>query len=418
MRLAYFASKFPATSETFILNEMISLVESGCDVDMFAFRRPPGQQQHPQTGSFLRTARYADNPFALVLAQFVYLWRAPLRIGSLWFTLFRFFGMRPALFWRNLAALLAGTYFARSISAGNYDHLHAHWANHSSFAAYCAAKLTGLPYSITAHANDIYVDQSMLAEKARWAAYLITISDYNRRWLRNFVNASDQPKIKVIRCGIDLRKFTMPTTRATSRRPVFVCLARLNKKKGHRYLLDACARLVEQGGEFECRLIGTGDLESLLRAQVERNGLSRHVRFLGALSQPDVIQQLAQADFMVLPSITLASGRREGIPVSLMEGMAMGLAVIATDLSGIPELVQDGYSGLLVPEQDSIALARAMHRLLSDSSLAEQLALNGRRIVCSQYDLHKNSQELLALFRKSSKSHKLKFAEIQAASGD
>jgi glycosyltransferase involved in cell wall biosynthesis len=178
----------------------------------------------------------------------------------------------------------------------------------------------------------------------------------------------------------------------------------LEEKKGHRYLIQALEKVAAQGNDFRCLFIGEGPLRESLGDQVRDAGLGAKVELLGGLPRAGVLAHLRNADVMVLPSIRLDSGKQEGIPVALMEGMAMELPVIATNISGIPELVEDRENGLLVPERDAAALAAGIIELYQDTNFRHRLGRRARQVVLADFDLHKSAQVLYDLIQGSAQA--------------
>jgi glycosyltransferase involved in cell wall biosynthesis len=272
-----------------------------------------------------------------------------------------------------------------------------------------------VPYGFTAHAHDLYVDRAMLAEKVRRADLVVTISEFNRRLLVATCGEDARAKVHVIRCGVDPAAFA-PAPRRPPAIPTFACVASLRPYKGHEVLLEAVALLRRAGRDLRVVLVGDGERRRWLEARIARAGLGDVVLLRGALPHEQVPAVLAAATALVVPSVTARDGQMEGIPVALMEGMAAGLPVVATRLSGIPELVQDGVTGLLVPERDPAALAAAMERLAADPALAARLAEAGRRAVREQHDLARNVARLRALLTGAASSSPASSARAEAGS--
>jgi glycosyltransferase involved in cell wall biosynthesis len=237
----------------------------------------------------------------------------------------------------------------------------------------------------------------MLREKAAAARFVVTISEFNRRLLAEACGPAVAAKVHVVRCGVDPAAFGSLARRPPAV-PTFVCVASLREYKGHAVLLDAVGLLRARGRRIRVVLVGDGELRRALEARVARDGLSSVVELRGALPHQEIPGVLAGATAMVLPSVRSRDGQMEGIPVALMEAMAARVPVIATRLSGIPELVRDGETGLLVPERDAPALAAAMERLADDPGLGAQLAGEGRRAVRERFDRSRNVAQLAALF--------------------
>jgi glycosyltransferase involved in cell wall biosynthesis len=177
-----------------------------------------------------------------------------------------------------------------------------------------------------------------------------------------------------------------------------VCVASLEEVKGHRFVIEACRLLQERGVRFTCQLVGDGPLRARLERQASEAGIASHVHFLGGQPRPVVARLLAESDVAVLGSHPTPEGRREGIPVALMEAMAAGLPVVATAISGIPELVVTGVTGVLVPSGDATALAGGLQRLAEDPDLRRRMGRAGRARVLSEFDLRTNTEVLVRLF--------------------
>jgi glycosyltransferase involved in cell wall biosynthesis len=283
------------------------------------------------------------------------------------------------------------------------EHIHAHWATHPTLAAYVASHLTGIGYSFTGHAHDLYVDRTMLQEKIERARFVVTISEYNRRLLTSLYGRRVRDKLAVIHCGTDPAIFAPPPSpRTTPNSWVLLCVASLQPQKGHVYLIEACRQLRNEGLALQCLLIGEGAQRAALERQISEAGLSGAVTLMGSQPRHRVVELLAASDVVVQPSITLANGKTEGIPVALMEALSMERPVVATGVSGIPELIRHGVTGLLVPEGDSGALAAAVRTIHDDRALAAALGRAGRKLVVEEFNLHTSAQRLEALFAAAS----------------
>lgn len=399
-RVAYLMSRFPKLTETFILYELLELERLGMAVEIFPLIREREALAHPEAAAAVERAHYC-RPLApkVLAAQLYWLLRRPLAYLAAWVAAIVGNLSSPGFLLRALAVVPQAAWFARRAEELGVTHLHAHWATHPTLAAYVIHRLTGLPYSFTAHAHDLYVERPMLAEKLRAASFAVTISEYNRRLLAELYGDL-AAKVSVIRCGIDPLVFRPRRERPPRPAPLFVCIASLQAYKGHAYLIEACAMLKAAGRRFSCSLVGEGELRPELQTQIARLGLEDEVRLLGSQTREVVSELLANADLVVLPSITTASGKREGIPVALMEALASELPVVATAISGVPELVEHGRSGLLVPERDPAALAAALMRICDDPALARRLGVAGRERVLREFSLAENAARLFALLQR------------------
>jgi glycosyltransferase involved in cell wall biosynthesis len=235
-----------------------------------------------------------------------------------------------------------------------------------------------------------------LRSKLQAAAAVVTISDFHLNYLRaTFGPLADH--VQRIYNGVDLREFPYQAPR--ERPLVIVAVGRLVEKKGFGDLIDACALLAGRGRHFCCRIIGSGVLEAELQAQIDRLGLGRMVLLTGPLPQPQVIQEMQNAAVLAAPCVIASDGDRDGLPNVIQEALALGTPVVSTDVTGIPEVVLDGETGLQVPQHAPPALASAIERLLGNSALRVQLASAGRRLIEAEFDIRRTTQRRRELFR-------------------
>jgi glycosyltransferase involved in cell wall biosynthesis len=280
------------------------------------------------------------------------------------------------------------------------DILHAHFATGPAAAARAASRITGVPYGFSAHAYDLFkepVDRPFLAKKCADAAFVRCISEYNRNHLIRTAGA-DESRLFVIHCGIDTGRFTAhrPASGGRSRRRTIMTMGNLVEQKGIAYLIEALSDpSIKQKG-YRTVIIGGGPLKEGLMGQARSLGVE--TEFVGAVDNREVMRFYREADAFVLPSVTCRDGHMDGIPVVLMEAMACGVPVISTRLSGIPELIEDGKSGILVPEKDARSLAVAIKRLLSDGDLARRFSAEGRKKVVAEFDIRDVARRLMEMF--------------------
>jgi glycosyltransferase involved in cell wall biosynthesis len=292
-------------------------------------------------------------------------------------------------------------YFAELMSAEGVQHVHAHFANHPAAAAFIIHHLAGIPYSFTAHGSDLHVDRHMLQEKVAGAAFVVPISSYNKELIVEECGEQFRDKIVVIHCGVDTHVF-QPATRESSFGPfTILCTGTLHEVKGQTYLVEACRLLKERGISFICNFVGDGPDQQMLAEQIAKAGLGALVHLLGRRTREQIAELLQSADVVVAPSVPTSQGKREGIPVVLMEAMGSGVAVVASGISGIPELVEHERSGLLTPPRDALALADALERLCHNPALRRSLGQSGRDKVVREFDLATNATALIEHFHGS-----------------
>ncbi len=285
------------------------------------------------------------------------------------------------------------------MEADGVQHVHAHFANHPAAAAFIIHRLTGIPYSFTAHGSDLHMDRHMLREKVAEAAFVVPISNYNKELIVDECGEQYRDKIVVIHCGVDTLVF-QPVARRSSTGPLAILsIGTLHEVKGQAYLVEACRLLAERGVDFVCNFVGDGPDRQMLAAQIAKAGLSERVHLLGRRTREEIAGLLQNADVVVAPSVPTSSGKREGIPVVLMEAMGSGVAVVASGISGIPELVEHEASGLLTAPRDASSIADALERLEREPALRQRLGLAGREKVLHEFDLATNAAALAVRFR-------------------
>jgi len=401
VRVAYVMSRFPKLTETFVLYEMLALAELGLKVEVFPLLRERETAVHAEARALVERAHYT--PFlslAILAAQLHFLVQRPRAYLSTLFQVIARTLPSPNFLAGALVFFPKCVLIAREMQRRGVQHVHAHFANHPALAALIVHRLTGIPFSFTAHGSDLHVDQTALGWKLAGSAFAVSVSEYNREFVRERVGAPAADKLMVIHCGVDLAQIEQATP-AESATFEILCVAALRGVKGHRHLIDACARLHAAGVPFRCHLVGGGPLERELRTHIERAGLGGQVLMHGPLPREAVLERMRAAHVLVQPSIIDSAGRREGIPVTLMEAMATGLAVVASRLSGIPELIEDGRSGLLVEPGDARALADALARLRAEPELRAGLGREARARVGAEFDLRAGAGRLAGAIRSA-----------------
>ena len=406
LRIAYMMSRFPKITETFILYEMLAAESAGVNVEVFPLRREPAQVMHPEAVAYVKRAHF------LPLVSFEIL-RDNLKLlasrPKLWlrtlFTLVRAnLGSRRYLTGALAAFPLCAT-LARRMQESQIDHIHAHFASHPAAAAWIIHQFSGIPYSFVAHGSDLHRDRHMLCEKVRDAAFVAAISEYNRQIILAETGDDFDAKVRVIHCGVnpdEFRSENPPERQATGTKCLHVfCIGTLHEVKGQLYLIEAVHRAIAKGLQIVLHLVGDGPDEPKLRKQVTAAGLTHCVVFEGRRNRHEVIRLLQTADILVAPSVPTADGRREGIPVVLMEAMASGLPVIASRLSGIPELVEHNINGLLTEPRDAAGIADAIELLGRDSALRSRLGAAGRKTVQNHFNMETSMAQLLRESRRT-----------------
>lgn len=399
MRVAYMMSRFPKLTETFVLYEMLAVEAAGIDVEIYPLQRERAEVVQAEAEPLVERAHFTSFMSAAILvANLLALVRQPLTYARVLGTLIRDNVGSYRFLFGNLAYFPKAVYLASRMKADGVDHLHAHFASFPAAAAYVIHEFSGIPYSFTAHGSDLHRDQHMLCTKVETARSVVTISAFNRQMMIDHCGDQHAAKIHVIRCGINLDRFQPDVTQAPVATLSVICIGSLHEVKGQRYLIEACALLKQRGVRVECHFVGGGDDLAMLTALAEELGVSENVVFHGNLPQKDVIARLKAANVAALNSVPSRDGRREGIPVALMEAMAFALPVVSSRLSGIPELVDDGVTGFLTEPRDSAAIADALEKLAADPELRRQFGDAGRLKIEREFELFSNARRLVALF--------------------
>lgn len=404
LKIAYIMSRFPKITETFILYEMLALEQQGIQVEVYPLIRERTDVMHPEARSYVDRAHYQPFlSFQILKAQLHFLSRNPgSYLATLW-TLIRANWGSFRYFTGSLSAFPKSVYLAYLMHAQGVNHLHAHFASFPAAAAFVIHKLVDIPYSFTAHGSDLHRDRHMLCEKVAEASFVVPVSSYNRDVIISECGEPAADKLTIIHCGVDTRVFKPAADNDFGlQSTVFsiLCIGTLHEVKGQMFLIQACKLLHERGVNFACYFVGDGPDEMDLKNQVEAYGIDEHIHFLGRRTRDEIVDLLHKVDVVVAPSVPSSDGRREGIPVVLMEAMASGLPVIASRLSGIPELVEDGSNGFLIPPGDVLAIADALGILHEDQSLRQRLGKAGRRKVVQEFDIYKSAAMLADFFRR------------------
>lgn len=399
MIVAYVANRFPRWGGGWVLNEVRGLLDAGIDLRVFSFRPPfDDVAAAPGMAPWIARTTYVPRGSALpcLTAALGCLVRSPLgflrALGTVWKL-----GGRM----RRLAHIGEVFFLAARIRRDGAAHVHAQHADYLADAALAAARYLDLPFSFTGHANDLYTNPGRLDEKIKAARFVSTCTGFNERWLAARCAGIGVEPSRVARVyhGVDLERFPLRTSPHDVPAGRLVSIGRLKEKKGFPILLEALALLKTRGVPCTLAIHGDGDRREELIGLIGRLGLSGEVTLAGTIPHDRIPQVLAQSGTFVLPCIVLANQDRDGIPNTILEAMASGVPVVSTNISGIPEVVRDGESGLLVPERDAAALAAAIERMTRDEALRERCAREGRKVVASHFSIASSGRALAERFR-------------------
>ncbi len=400
IRLAYLVSQYPAVSHTFVLREVRALRRRGFHVRV-ATINPPDRDPANMTDEERQEARGAfvvkkPGLGRLVAAHASALVRHP-------YAYFRALRFALGLGGTDAGQTLWGVfYFVEAVLVTEwmrregFTHLHVHFATPAATVAMVAERLAPITWSVTVHGPDEFYDVSAnhLSEKIASASFLCTIGSFARSQLMKLSPQEQWHKFEVTPLGVDPSLFYPRAARDHADPFEILCVGRLVPAKGQHVLVAAVDHLVREGRHVLLRVVGAGPDEESLRRDVEARGMERVVIFEGAVNQDRIRTLYATADAFALASFA------EGIPVVLMEAMAMTIPCVTTRITGIPELIRDGIDGLLVAPSDDVALARALSRLIDDPALRRGLGAAGRSRVLECYDLDRNTDRLAEVFRR------------------
>jgi colanic acid/amylovoran biosynthesis glycosyltransferase len=388
-RIAYVCKMYPRFSETFIVSEVLAREAAGESIEIVSLRAPADGRFHATLASVQAPVHYLDpsSPRAKDL------WSALASAAP---------NLDPdvldellALPVRDAAQVLE---LAALIRERDIDHLHAHFGSIATTIARLAARATGITYSFTAHAKDIFhesVDEAELALKLRDADHVVTVSNYNLRYLKDRFGSDADGVVRVYN-GLDLRAFTFDP--ALGSRPTdVVAVGRLVEKKGFDVLVEACALTRDWGTPLTARIVGTGDCERQLRSLIAAHDLDGLVGLAGALPQDRVREEIRAAATMAAPCVVGSDGNADGLPTVILESMALGTPVVATPVTGIPEAVIDGTTGRMVEERDAHALATTLLALRDDRDERTRLAHAARRHVEAEFCSRRQAEHLRTL---------------------
>jgi glycosyltransferase involved in cell wall biosynthesis len=405
-KLAYLTSQYPAASHTFIRREIAALRELGWTIDTFSVR-PPGPDEtrsDADRSEFDRTFYILEQPaLAFIGAHLAALLRRPGKY-------LKTFGL--ALGHRQPGArglFLAFAHFAESILLARQlervevRHLHNHFANSAATVGLLASKLLGIGWSFTMHgiSETDYPAGLMLGRKIEEADFVACVSWFGRAQGMRLVSPSHWTKMHVVRCGIPLDKLPTPSPVSSAGKTI-VCVGRLSPEKGQAGLLEAFASVRTKHPKASLVLAGDGPDRTNLGAIAKDLGIGDAVTFVGRLTEEDALAEIARSDVLVLPSFM------EGLPIVLMEAMAIGVPVIASRIAGIPELVEDGKTGLLFTPSNWEELVDCMDRLLSDDKLCAAITRRAKARVLDEFDGRKSAAKLARILLQAS-SRKLAY---------
>jgi len=410
-KIGYLLGVFPALSMTFVMREIRGLAAQGFEVAVFAVKRQPDGEIDPHFfppdafGScmYARPDCFASHLWSNLKALALHPRRYFKAAGLFWRQVFR---LEPAVFLRLLYHFFCGVGFAEQIRRAGIAHLHCHFETGSNIAL-AIHRFCSIPFSFTAHASgDIFVKPVLLAEKMASARFVVAVCEYTKKYLDSVTAYRHSAKIVRIYNGVDVGEpEELLGAKGCRRKPGagaharIVSVGRLIGCKGYGTLVETCRILKDRELRFTCEIIGAGPDSRIVTELAARWNLEDTVLLPGALPLSKVYKALGRADIFALLSEIHINGYRDGFPTVLLEAMVTALPVVATWISGIPEMVVHGRTGLLVPERDAEAAAAALERLMADEELRLQMGEAGRLRALEMFDGHSQHSALAALMQ-------------------
>ncbi|VEP13234.1 Glycosyltransferase [Hyella patelloides LEGE 07179] len=408
MRIAFIVETFPALSETFILNQITGLIDRGHQVDIYAVKPREAAKVHADVIKYnlLQHTFYRDFPRNYLLRFLVAIklilqniYKNPLRLLKALRTL-NFFKLGKKAF--SLRLFHAAASF---VGGDDYDIIQCHLGHTGNLAVFLK-QIALLKGKIVTTFHGVDISQMLIDNDSDFYAELFEKGDLqlpiSNTWKQKLIDLGcDESKITIHKMGIDLDKFEFrPRLPKTKQKTRILTVARLKEKKGIEYGIRAVAIIAKEYPQLEYQIVGDGELRSQLEQLIEDLNVSNWVTILGSKTQEEVVQLMQNSDIMLAPSVTSQQGDCEGIPVVLMEASAVGLPIVSTLHSGIPELVKDGKSGFLVPEKDIDQLAEKIKKLLFNPDLGVIMGNHGREIVVKEHDINQLNDRLNTIFHQ------------------
>ena len=412
-QIGYLLRSYPRLSQTFVLNEILALEQIGVPIQIFALTDPHEKTVQMQVSQVRAPVHYLGDamprPFGKILMENVVVAR---RYFQGYVRCLLYIAANPAIDqgytagsrWECFVQAISLTYLllvTEQRTGKKPDHMHAHFAHDPTLVAYLVHRITGMPFSFTAHARDLYqVPKKILNDRIRQANAVVTCCRANLEYL-NQIAPSQQSKFSLVYHGVNLREFqpaSTPDTSSVNEYPLILSVGRLVEKKGFYDLLQALLLVKKEGKPFCCHIYGDGPLSQPLREWIAEHDMTGEVVLQGDRVQRELISAFQNATLFVLTPFQTTDGDRDGVPNVLLEAMAVGLPVITTEVAGIPEAVEHDQTGLLYPPHDVGGIASGIVELLDNPQKRKRLGQAASRKVAEQFDITQAANQLRALF--------------------
>ncbi len=400
-KITYISDRFPHITETFTFNEVNGLKKEGLDVQVYSFKRPETLNLTLEMKKVIKDTLYfpSFSSQEIYLSQFYFFFHIPMRYFCTMYKVIlgryqRFTTFKLRL--RSIANFLRGVHLSFLLkNVPNSTHIHAQFANNTATAGYICNRFLGISYSFRNHSP---YNPILLKDKIDKSEFVLSISKYNKRQLLDWCGYIHSDKIEVDYLGVDVKEWEREEFKEEN--GLIVSVGSLSETKGYEFLILAAEIMKKKNLRFIINIIGDGYLREKIDYLIQNKKLSKYIKILGYMPHIRINELMSRASIFCLPCIVTSNGDVDGIPISCMEAMALGKPVISTNVSGIPELIDDGINGILVQQKDPTALANAIEKLLKDAKLRERLGKEARRKIERDFNLCKNIKKTANIFRE------------------
>lgn len=404
MKLLYIVEKFPSPTEFFILNEILQLKKNGFKILLLILQRQKQYKNIPELKDINTYIVYL--PRFHFYFPFIPIFKSSLSSLNSQFSLLHFplsiktLMKTTSCFLKTFRYYGISQYFAQKKI--KCDHIHAHFAFISVDIAYFLSELLKVQYSFTAHAQDIYTNQNKIKQHLPFTKFLVTCTEYNRNQLNKLTNNLFKDKIYRVYHGINLEKWPQKTIRVHRYNEMqILTIARLVEKKGLIYLIKAIKKLIDNGTKVHCTIIGQGSHQASLEKYINSKKLDHFIQIRPFVPQNKLKNYYSNADIFVLPCIISPNGDRDGLPNVIIEAMSIGVPVISTPVSAIPEVIKHKKTGILVKEKDKQAIVDGIKLLINDHKLRNHIIQNARKEIEEKFNIISTTEKLIDIFRKN-----------------
>ncbi|MDQ6799438.1 MAG: glycosyltransferase [Acidobacteriota bacterium] len=396
--IAVVVTRFPVVDEAYILREIIELERQGQPVLLVPLLRGHGKVVHEEAKPWVKRALYMPliSP-SIIVSNLRAMSRHPARYFKVLLLLFYGTMIRPRTLIRTMALFPKSVHLARVLPKRGIQHLHSHFSTHATTMAYIISRFSDVTYSFTIHGPDVFVHRLLLLEKISRATAVRTISAFNKAFLCGLYPSIPEEKIQVVHVGVnpDVYDSAAAEAEGTTKRPQVLSVGAITPSRGFGFLVEACLTLKAAGIDVEATIVGDGVRRRFLRHWIQYLGLADDIHLPGALPQHEVARLMGQTDVFVLPSVIANDGQMDGIPITLMEAMAAGKPVIAAAMSGIPELIDDRVTGLLIDATHTQRIANAIRYLIANPAVCQKMGRAGQRRIREEFDIRRTVASLI-----------------------